>query len=166
MGPFTAAFLVVVMLLLAFSVEVWRLHALTNGVYDAMRSATVTAVTENAPALYAAQTDMAGSAYAYIGTGWQSDADTSAITDVLANHLDLRQSGVDWVFYDGSGREVYRLVNLNVQVTNPYAPSGSPGNAPMLTITVTYTLKTTLQAGLAVSASVPMKVVAGLGGKF
>ena len=166
MGPFTAAFLLAVMLLLAVSLELWRLHAVTNGVYDAMRSATITAVTENAPALYAAQTDMAGDAYAYTGSGWQSDVDTTAIMDVLANHLGLLQSGSDWVKTDGSGHELYRLANVNVQVSNPYAPSGAPGTAPTLTVTVSYTLKTTFQSGVVVPVSVPMRIAASLGEKF
>lgn len=166
MEPFTAAFLIAVMLMLAFSVELWRLHAVTNGVYDAMRAATVTTITENAPALYAAQTDMAGDAYTYSGSGWQSDADTSAITEVLANHLELQQDGADWIKVDGGGHELYRLANVSVQVSNPYAPSGTPGTAPMLTVTVTFTLKTTFQAGFILPVSVPMKVSAGIAGKF
>ena len=167
MGPFTAAFLLAVLLMLAFSLELWRLHSLSTGVYDAMRAGTETAVTENAPALYAAQTDMAGSAYVYTSGGWQSDVNTSAITDVLANHLSLRQSGSDWVKVDGDGHELYRLANVNVQVSNPQAPSGGdPGSAPMLTVTVTYTLKTTFQSGIVLPVSTPMKVSAGIGGKF
>jgi hypothetical protein len=92
---------------------------------------------------------------------------TSAITDVLANHLGLRQSGADWVKVDGDGHELYRLANVNVQVSNPQAPSGGdPGSAPMLTVTVTYTLKTTFQSGIVLPVSTPMKVSAGIGGKF
>jgi len=166
MGPFTAAFLLAVLLMLAFSLELWRLHSLSTGVYDAMRAGTETAVTENAPALYAAQTDMAGSAYVYTSGGWQSNVNTSAITDVLANHLGLRQSGADWVKVDGDGHELYRLAGVNVQVSNPYTPTGDPGSAPMFTVTVTYTLKTTFQSGIVLPVSTPMKVSAGIGGKF
>jgi len=167
MGPFTAAFLLAVLLMLAFSLELWRLHSLSTGVYDAMRAGTETAVTQNAPALYAAQTDMAGSAYVYASGGWQSDVNTSAITDVLANHLGLRQSGADWVKVDGDGHELYRLANVNVQVSNPQAPSGGdPGSAPMFAVTVTFTLKTTFQSGIVLPVSTPMKVSAGIGGKF
>lgn len=166
MGPFTAAFLLAVLLMLAVSLELWRLHAVTTGVYDAMRSATVTAVTENAPALYAAQTDMAGDAYSYTGSGWQSSVDTDAITDTLETHLGLRENGSDWIKTDGSGRELYRLANVNVQVSNPYAPSGDPGTAPTFTVTVSYTLKTTFQSGIVVPVSVPMRIAASVGGKF
>lgn len=166
MGPFTAAFLLAVMLMLAVSLELWRLHAVTTGVYDAMRAATVTTITENAPALYAAETDMAGDAYAYTGSGWQSTVDTSAIANTLASNLGLRQSGSDWIKADNSGHELYRLSNVNIQVFNPYAPSGTSGTAATLTVTVTYTLKTTFQSGIVVPVSVPMRVVAALGAKF
>jgi hypothetical protein len=166
MGPFTAAFLLAVLLMLAFSMELWRLHALSTGVYDTMLAGTETAVTQNAPTLYAAQTDMAGDAYTYSSGGWKSDVDTSAITDVLANHLGLRQSGSDWVKVDGNGHELYRLAGVNVQVSNPYTPSGNPGTAPMLTVTVTYTLKTAFQSGIVLPVSTPMKVSVDIGGKF
>lgn len=166
MGPFTAAFLLAVMLMLAVSLEFWRLHAITNGVYNAMRAATVTAITENAPALYAAQTDMAGGAYAYANSGWQSNVDTSAITDILENHLGMRRSGSDWVKASEDGHELYRLSNVNVQVSNPYAPSGDPGTAPTLIVTVSYTLKTSFQSGIVAPVSVPMRIEAALGGKF
>lgn len=166
MEPFTAAFLLVVMLMLAFSLELWRLHAVTTGVYDAMRSATVTTVTENAPALYAAETDMAGDTYAYSGSGWQTSMDTSAITNMLATHLGLRQNGSNWIGYDAGGHERYRLSGLAVQVSNPLAPSGAPSTADKLTITVTFTLKTVWQSGVVLPVSVPMKVEAGIGGKF
>lgn len=166
MEPFTAAFLVLVMLMLAFSLELWRLHAVTTGVYNAMRSATVTTVTENAPALYAAETDMAGDAYSHSASGWQSDVDTSAITDMLANHLGLRKSGSEWIGYDGSGHELYLLSDLVVQVSNPLAPSGDPSTADKLTVTVTFTLRTVWQSGVVLPVSVPMKVEAGIGGKF
>jgi hypothetical protein len=166
MEPFTAAFLLVVMLMLAFSLELWRLHAITTGVYDAMRSATVTTITENASTLYTAETDMAGDAYTYTGSGWQISMDTSAITDMLANHLGLRQSGSDWIGYDAGGHELYRLSGLTVQESNPLAPSGAPSTADKLTVTVTYTLKTVWQSGVILPVSVPMKVEAGIGGKF
>lgn len=166
MNVFTAAFLTGLLLLLAFSVELWRLHTLSTGVYDAMRSGTETAVTDNAPALYAAEADMAGDAYAYTASGWQSEVDVSAVTDMLANHLGLRQSGSDWVRYDGNGHELYRLENVDIHVSNPFAPSGDPSTAPMFTITVTYTLKTTWQSGIVLPVSVPMKVCEGIGGKF
>lgn len=166
MEPFTAAFLLVVMLMLAFSLQAWRLHAVTNGVYLAMRSATVTAITENAPSLYAAETDMVGDAYAYTTTGWQPDEDISAITQMLTIHLGLRQNDDNWIKTNADGQELYRLSNLNVTVSNPYAPSGSPGTAPMLTVTVTYTLKTSFQSGVIVPVSVPMKVEASINGKF
>lgn len=166
MGVFTAAFLTGLLLLLAFSVELWRLHTLSTGVYDAMRSGTETAVTDNAPALYAAETDMAGSAYTYTASGWQADVNTSAVTDMLANHLGLRQSGFDWIRYDGSGHELYRLADVNIQVSDPFVPSGDPSSAPMFTITVTYTLKTTWQSGIALPVSVPMRICEGIGGKF
>lgn len=166
MEPFTAAFLVLVMLMLAFGLELWRLHATTTGVYDSMRSAAMTTVTENAPTLYAAETDMAGDAYTYTGSGWQADVDTSAITDMLANHLGLRQSGGDWIRYDESGHELYRLSGLAVQVSNPLAPSSDPSTADKLTVTVTFTLRTVWQSGVALPVSVPMKIEAGIGGKF
>lgn len=166
MSVFTAAFLTALLLMLAFSVELWRLHTLSTGVYDAMRSGTETAVTDNAPTLYAAEVDMAGSAYSYTASGWQADADTSAVTDMLANHLGLRQNGSDWIRYDGNGYELYRLANVNVQVSNPFAPPGDPSSAPMFTITVTYTLKTTWQSGIILPVSVPMRISEGIGGKF
>lgn len=166
MEPITAAFLLIVMLMLAFSLELWRLHTITTGVYDAMRSATVTTITENASTLYAAETDMAGDAYTYSGSGWQNNVDTSAITDMLANHLGLRQSGSDWIGYNAGGHELYRLSGLTVQVFNPLAPSGDPSTADKLTVTVTYTLKTVWQSGIILPVSVPMKVEAGIGGKF
>ena len=166
MGPFTAAFLVAILLMLAVSMELWRLHVITNGVYDAMRSASVTTVTENAPVLYAAQTDMAGDAYTYTGSVWQSNVNTSAITDMMENHLGLQQNGGDWVRTDADGHELYRLANVNVQVSNPYAPSGDPSTTPTLTVTVTFTLQTTFQSGIVVPVSVPMRIEAGLGGKF
>jgi hypothetical protein len=166
MGVFTAAFLTGLLLILAFSVELWRLHSLSTGVYDAMRSGTSTAVTDNAPSLYAAQTDMAGSAYAYTSSGWQSDVDTSAIRDMLANHLGLKQNGSDWIRYDRNGHELYRLAGVNIQVSNPFAPSGDPSLAPMFTITVTYTLKTKWQSGIMLPVSVPMRICEGIGGKF
>lgn len=166
MGVFTAAFLTGLLLMLAFSVELWRLHTLSTGIYNAMRSGTETAVTDNAPALYAAEADMAGSAYAYTTSGWQSDVDTSAVTDMLANHLGLRQNGSDWIRYDGSGHELYRLANVDIQVSNPFAPSGGPSDAAMFTITVTYTLKTTWQSGVILPVSIPMKICEGIGGKF
>ena len=166
MNVFTAAFLTGLLLLLAFSVELWRLHTLSTGVYDAMRSSTETAVTDNAPALYAAEADMAGDAYAYTASGWQSEVDVNAVTDMLANHLGLRQSGSDWVRYDGSGHELYRLADVDVQVSNPFTPSGDPSTAPMFTITVTYTFKTTWQSGIVLPVSIPMKVCEGIGGKF
>lgn len=160
MGPFTAAFL------LAVSLELWRLHAVTTGVYYAMRAATVTTITENAPALYAAETDMAGDAYTYTGSGWQSSVDTSAIADTLTGNLGLRQSGSDWIMTDHNGHELYRLSNLSVQVSNPFAPSGIPGTAATLAVTVTYTLKTSFQSGIVVPVSVPMRIEAALGTKF
>lgn len=166
MGVFTAAFLTGLLLMLAFSVELWRLHGISTGVYNAMRSGTETAVTDNASALYAAETDMAGSAYAYTASGWQADVDTSAVTDMLANHLSLRESGNDWIRYDGSGHELYRLADVEIQVSNPFAPSGDPSGAPMFTITVTYTLKTTWQSGIVLPVSIPMKICEGIGGKF
>lgn len=166
MEPFTAAFLLAVMLMLAVSLELWRLHSVTTGVYDTMRAATVTTITENAPALYAAETDMAGGAYSYTGSGWQLSVDTSAIADTLASNLSLRQSGSDWVKTDSSGHELYRLSNLSVQVSNPYAPSGTPGTAATLAVTVTYTLKTSFQSGIIVPVSVPMRIEAALGTKF
>lgn len=166
MGVFTAAFLTGLLLMLAFSVELWRLHGISTGVYNAMRSGTATAVTDNAPTLYAAETDMAGSAYIYTASGWQADVDTSAITDMLANHLGLRQIGNDWVRYDGNGHELYRLADVEIQVSNPFAPSGDPSGAAMFTITVTYTLKTTWQSGVILPVSIPMKVCEGIGGKF
>lgn len=166
MEPFTAAFLLAVMLMLAFSLELWRLHAVTTDVNNAMRSATLTAVTENASTLYAAETDMAGDAYVYTGSGWQSNVDTSAITDMLATHLGLRQNGSDWIRYDTEGRELFRLSNLNVQVSNPLAPSGNPSTSDKLTVTVSFTLKTTWQSGVVLPVSVPMKVEAGIDGKF
>lgn len=166
MSVFTAAFLTALLLMLAFSVELWRLHGISTGVYNAMRSGTATAVMDNAPTLYAAQADMAGSAYVYTASGWQADVDTSAITDMLANHLGLRQSGNDWIRYDGNGHELYRLANMDIQVFNPFAPSGDPSDAAMFTITVTYTLKTTWQSGLVLPVSIPMKVCEGIGGKF
>lgn len=166
MNVFTAAILTVLLLLLAFSVELWRMHTLSTGVYDAMRSGTETAVTDNAPALYAAQADMAGDAYDYTSSGWQSDVDTRAITDMLSNHLCLKQNGLDWIRYDENGHELYRLANVNIQVSNPFAPSGNPSSAPMFTITVTYTLKTTWQSGVVLPVSVPMRVCEGIGGKF
>jgi Flp pilus assembly protein TadG len=166
MGVFTAAFLTALLLMLAFSVELWRLHTLSTGVYDAMRSGTEMAVTDNAPALYAAEADMEGSAYVYTASGWQADVDTSAVTDMLVNHLGLSQSGSDWIRYDGNGHELYRLADVNVQVSDPFAPSGDPTSAPMFTITVTYTLKTTWQSGIVLPVSVPMQVCEGIGGKF
>lgn len=166
MGVFTAAFLTVLLLLLAFSVELWRLHTLSTGVYDAMRSGTETSVTDNASALYAAETDMAGDAYAYTSSGWQSEVDISAVTDMLANHLGLQQNGSDWIYYDASGHELYRLADVDIQVSNPFAPSGDPSDAAMFTITVTYTLKTTWQSGIALPVSVPMRICEGIGGKF
>lgn len=166
MEPFTAAFLLVVMLLLAFSLQIWRLHTVTSSVYLAMRSATVAAVTENAPALYAAETDMAGDAYAYTASRWQSSANTSAITDMLTSHLGLSQNGGDWVKTDADGRELYRLSDLNVAISNPFAPTGVPSSMDKLTVMVTFTLKTTVQSGVIVPVSVPMKVEAGIGGKF
>lgn len=166
MEPFTAAFLLAVMLMLAFSLELWRLHMVTTGINNAMRSAAVTAVTENAPALYAAETDMAGDAYTYSGSGWQSNVDASAITDMLENHLGLRQSGSDWIAYDAAGHELYRLSALTVQVSNPLVPSGDPSTADKLTVTVTFTLKTVWQSGIVLPVSVPMKIEAGIGGKF
>ena len=166
MGVFTAAFLTGILLLLAFSVELWRLHTLSTGVYDAMRSGTETAVTDNAPVLYSAETDMAGDAYAYTGSGWQSEVDVSAVTDMLANHLGLRQSGNDWIRYDGNGHELYRLADVDIQISNPFAPSGNPSDTAMFTITVTYTLKTTWQSGIALPVSVPMRICEGIGGKF
>lgn len=166
MEPFTAVFLLLTMLMLAFSLQAWRFHAVTNDVYLAMRSAAVAAVTENADALYAAESDMAGSAYTYTSTGWQPDADTSVITRMLTTHLGLRQNGGDWVKTNADGQELYRLSNLNVTVSNPFVPSEPPGTAPMLTVTVTYTLKTSFQSGVVVPVSVPMKVKAGIGGKF
>ncbi len=166
MGVFTAAFLTVLLLLLAFSVELWRLHTLSTSVYDAMRSGTATAVTDNAPTLYAAEADMTGDAYTYTASGWQADVDTSAITDMLANHLGLRQNGSDWIRYDGNRHELYRLADVNIQVSNPFAPSGDPSDAPMFTITVTYTLKTTWQSGIVLPVSVPMRICEGIGGKF
>lgn len=166
MEPFTAAFLLAFMLMLAFSLELWRLHAVTTGVYDAARSATVTAVTENASTLYAAETDMAGDAYTYSGSGWQSNVDTSAITDMLENHLGLRQSGCDWIAYDAGGHELYRLSELAVQVSNPLAPPGGPSTAEKLTVTVTFTLKTVWQSGIVLPVSIPMKIEAGISGKF
>lgn len=166
MGVFTAAFLTGLLLMLAFSVELWRLHTLSTGVYDAMRSGTETAVTDNAPTLYAAETDMVGSAYDYTASGWQSDVDTSAVTDMLADHLGLRQNGNDWIRYDGDGHELYRLADVDIQVSNPFVPSGDPSDAAMFTITVTYTLKTTWQSGIALPVSVPMRICEGIGGKF
>ena len=166
MEPFTAAFLLAVMLMLAFSLELWRLHMVTTGVYDAMRSAAVTTITENASTLYAAETDMTGDAYTYSGSGWQSNVDTSAITDMLENHLGLRQSGSNWVKADADGHELYRLSALTVQVSNPLAPSGNPSIADKLTVTVTFTLKTIWQSGIVLPVSVPMKIEAGIGGRF
>lgn len=166
MNVFTAAFLTCLLLLLAFSVELWRLHTLSTGVYDAMRSGTETAVTDNAPALYAAEADMAGSAYDYTTSGWQADVNTSAVTDMLAIHLGLKQNGSDWIRYDGNGHELYRLANVNIRVSNPFAPSGNPSSAQMFTITVTYTLKTTWQSGIVLPVSVPMRICEGIGGKF
>lgn len=166
MNVFTAAFLTCLLLLMAFSVELWRMHTLSTGIYDAMRSGTETAVTNNAPALYTAETDMAGSAYAYTASGWQSDVDVSAITDMLANHLGLKQNGSDWIRYDGNGHELYRLADVNIQMSNPFTPSGDPSSASMFTITVTYTLKTTWQSGIVLPVSVPMRVCEGIGGKF
>ncbi|MFT8888099.1 MAG: hypothetical protein ABF904_04715 [Ethanoligenens sp.] len=166
MGVFTAAFLTSLLLMLAFSVELWRLHTLSTGVYDAMRSGTETSVTDNAPTLYAAEADMAGSAYAYTASGWQADVDTSAVTDMLTNHLGLRQNGSDWIRYDANGHELYRLADVEVQVSDPFAPSGDPSAAPMFTITVTYTLRTTWQSGIMLPVSVPMRICEGIGGKF
>lgn len=166
MEPFTAAFLLIAMLMLAFSIQLWRLHTVTNGVYLAMRSATVTAVTENAPALYAAETDMAGDAYSYTDSGWQPDVDTSGIKQMLTAHLGLSQNGADWVKTDEDGRELYRLSDLNVTVSNPYAPAGDPSNTDKLTVTVNYSLQTTFQSGVIVPVSVPMQIKVGIGGKF
>lgn len=166
MGIFTAAFLSCLLLTLAFSVELWRLHALSTGAYNAVRSGTEAAIAGSAPALYAAETDMAGSAYVRTASGWQADVDTEAITDMLENHLGLRQSGSDWIRYDGDGHELYRLADVNVQVSNPFAPSGAPSSAPTLTITVTCTLKTTWQSGILLPVAIPMKVCEGVGGRF
>lgn len=166
MEPFTAAFLLTIMLMLAFSLELWRLHSVTTGVYYAMRSAAVTVITENAPALYAAETDMAGDAYTYSGSGWESSVDSSAITEMMENHLGLRQSGSDWIAYDAAGHELYRLSALAVQISNTLAPSGDPSTADKLTVTVTFTLKTVWQSGIVLPVSVPMKIMAGIGGKF
>ncbi|MFT8888260.1 MAG: hypothetical protein ABF449_07920 [Ethanoligenens sp.] len=166
MGVFTAAFLTGLLLMLAFSMELWRLHSISTGVYNAMRSGTEMAVTDNAPTLYAAEADMAGSAYDYTASGWQADVNTSAVTDMLENHLGLRQNGSDWIRYDGNGHELYRLADVDIQVSNPFASSGDPSDAGMFTITVTYTLQTTWQSGIALPVSIPMKVCEGIGGKF
>lgn len=165
MYPLVAAILLVFMIFLAVTIEIWRGHAVSTGVYNAVRAGTETAVTKNADALYTAQTDMTANTYAYSDNGWQEQVDTSAITDMLQNHLGLRQNGNDWIKYDSAGHELYRLAGLNVQISDPYAPAGSPGNAAQFTITVTFTLKTTFQVG-AVPMSTPMKISSGAGGKF
>lgn len=166
MYPLAAAALVVLMLLLGFSEEYWRQHTLTNGVYNSVRSATEATIAKNAAVLYTGETDMAGNAYTYSGSDWASAVDTSDITDTLENHLGLQQSGGDWVKYDGSGHEMWRLSGFSIQTANPFAPSGDPSTAQRLTITVTFTLKTSWQSGIVLPVSVPMKVSAGIGGKF
>lgn len=164
MYPLVAAYLLLGMFLLAVSMELWRGHALTTGAYNAVRSAVSDTVTENAADLYSAQTDMAADAYTYTDNGWMARADTSAITNTLQNHLGLRQSGSDWICYDGAGHELYRLSGLSVQVTNPYAPQGSPSSASKFTVTVTWTLDYTFLNIMPMST--PMKVSVSSGGKF
>lgn len=85
---------------------------------------------------------------------------------MLANHLGLKQNGSDWIRYDGNGHELYRLAGVNIQVSNPLAPSGDLSSASMFTITVTYTLKTKWQSGIMLPVSVPMRICEGIGGKF
>ena len=46
------------------------------------------------------------------------------------------------------------------------APSGNPSTSDKLTVTVSFTLKTTWQSGVVLPVSVPMKVEAGIDGKF
>lgn len=166
MYPLAGAALVVLMIFLGSSEEYWRQHTLTNGVYNAVRSATEATIAKNAAVLYTGETDMAGNAYTYTGSGWVSDVDTSNITDTLANHLGLRQSGGDWVKYDGDGHEMWRMSDVSIQTANQFAPSGDPSTAQRLTITVTFTLKTSYWSGIVLPISVPMKVSAGIGGKF
>lgn len=165
MYPLVAAVLLVIMIFLAVTIEIWRGHAVSTGVYNAVRAGTETAVTKNAAMLYSSQTDMAANTYDYSDASWKSQTDTGAITDVLQKNLGLRQNGNDWIKYDDAGHELYRLAGLNIQVFNPYAPSGSVSNVAHFTITVTFTLKTTFQVS-AVPIATPMKVNVSAGGKF
>ncbi|MFT8888976.1 MAG: hypothetical protein ABF904_09185 [Ethanoligenens sp.] len=166
MYPLVAAVLFVVMIFLAVTIEIWRVHAVSTGVYNAVRAGTETAVTKNAAMLYSSQTDMAANTYDYSDNdSWEDQTDTGAITGILQNNLGLRQSGNDWIKCDDAGHELYRLAGLNIQVSNPYAPSGSVSNAAHFTITVTFTLKTTFQVS-AVPIATPMEVNVSAGGKF
>lgn len=166
MLPLAAAWLLAVLLMLAGTWNYWRVHTLDNGVYNAVRAAAENAVAQNENTLYAGETDMAGSAYTHTGTGWVSDADTSAVTDTLANRLGLKQSGGDWIRYDADGHELYRLADLSIQTSDPPASAGNPSDAAKLTFTVTFTLKTSIQYGTLIPVSTPMKICAGVAGKF
>lgn len=167
MKIWTIVIFMFVMIATSFGVEYWRLHALTTGAYDAVENCAISAITDNQASLYNTEKDMYAGAYTYADGSWQSDINTQDISNTLLNHMNLRQSGSDYIMLDSNGHEEYRLANLSIQTTNVYTPSGDSNSSNGMQIVITFDLKTNfLFAGSGQSVSIPMKVPVGAQGKF